>query len=133
MSWRLRRGSAIRAHRRVCRAMFHRGPVQGRVGPLVGAGAGDLREGSAVGQGWGASGGQRARDAASGCAAEGSSYPPQAAYRSPPPPAWARDLRNGWHVLRLKGTGARVVIFVVRCAGKLAARAQALVALLTPR
>ena len=46
---------------------------------------------------------------------------------------WARYLCNGWHVLRLKGTGARVVIFVVRCAGKLAARAQALVALLTPR
>ena len=51
----------------------------------------------------------------------------------PPPPAWARDLRNGWHVLRAKDTGARVVIFVARCAGKLLAFARALVALMTPR
>jgi hypothetical protein len=34
-------------------------------------------------------------------------------------PAWARQLCNRWHALRLKDTGARVVIFVVCCAGKL--------------
>ena len=36
-------------------------------------------------------------------------------------PAWARKLSNGWHALRLKDKGTRVVIFVVHCAGKLAA------------
>jgi len=34
--------------------------------------------------------------------------------------AWARKLCNGWHALLLKDTGTRLVIFVVRCAGKLA-------------
>ena len=29
-------------------------------------------------------------------------------------PAWARKLCNGWHALRLKDTGARVVISVAR-------------------
>ena len=48
-------------------------------------------------------------------------------------PAWARNLCNWWHALRLKDTGARVVICVVRCAGKLVAFAQALASLLTPR
>jgi len=42
-------------------------------------------------------------------------------------PAWARQLSNGWHALRLKDTGARCVIFVARCAGKFVAFEQALV------
>ena len=40
---------------------------------------------------------------------------------APARPAWARKLCNGWHALRLKDKVTRVVIFVVRCAGKLAA------------
>ena len=40
-------------------------------------------------------------------------------------PAWARQLSNGWHALRLKDTGARCVILVVRCAGTLVVFAQA--------
>ena len=47
-------------------------------------------------------------------------------------PAWAGKLRNGWHVLRLQDTGVRIVIFAVRCAGKLAAFAQALASLAMP-
>ena len=39
----------------------------------------------------------------------------------PPRPAWARKLCNGWHALRLKDKVTRVVVFVVRCAGKLVA------------
>ena len=41
-------------------------------------------------------------------------------------PAWARQLSNRLHELRLKDTGARCVIFVVHCAGKFVAFAQAL-------
>ena len=36
-------------------------------------------------------------------------------------PAWARQLSNGWRVLRMKDTGVRCVMFVVRCAGKFVA------------
>jgi hypothetical protein len=47
-------------------------------------------------------------------------------------PAWAGKLRNGWHALRLRDKGARMVIFAVRCAGKFAAFADALASLPTP-
>ena len=47
-------------------------------------------------------------------------------------PAWAGKLRNGWHALRLQDTGVRLVIFAVRCAGRLAPFARALVSLVMP-
>ena len=47
-------------------------------------------------------------------------------------PAWAGKLRNGWHALRLPDTGVRLVIFAVRCAGKLAAFARVLASLVMP-
>ena len=47
-------------------------------------------------------------------------------------PPWAGRLHNGWYALRLQDTGVRLVMFVVRCAGKLAAFARALASLAMP-
>jgi hypothetical protein len=48
------------------------------------------------------------------------------------PSPWADRLHNGWHALRLQDTGLWIVIFVVRCAGKLAAFVRALASLAMP-
>ena len=42
-------------------------------------------------------------------------------------PDWARQLSNGRHALRMKDTGVRCVMCVVRCAGKFVVLVQGLV------